>query len=682
MFVDEFDLSAASCGHGLSVRAGLSASGTPLTISGQVAARGFGTRPESAVAFVANGRVRSFDAQVGIDANAASIKHYKGRRAKQFPAGARFRVWADGRVVCDSGPVKEGEPAKAVHAELTGAREIVLETQSLAPFCALDASDADWANARFTCDEGCELEVLRDASRFRQLGILTPPECPEPRFNGPDIWGVRPGRPVVFRCPVSGRRPLLFSAEGLPPGMELDAERGILSGTAPKCEGPYDIRVTVENAAGRACRTFRLEVGPRICLTPPMGWNSWNVFSHRLTQASAESAARAMDESGLGDYGYAYVNLDDFWQMNNSGEDRVEDRSRALGREDLVGSARDGFGRILPNRSFADMRAFVDSVHSLGFKAGIYSSPGALTCGGCEGSLGHEAEDAASWAKWGFDLVKYDWCSYQSVFEKETGRRWWNESSWNDVSLRTQFAKPYRVLSDCLARQSRDIVLCVCQYGAAHVDRWAREAGAQTWRSWSDLKDGWTWLEKALDGYTDGSYETSGPGCWADPDMLVVGGQYSFGFDHPTFLTPNEQYTHLSLWAMVAAPLLTGCDLTALDDFTRLLLANGEVIAIDQDRLGAPARRIRHTASESVWVRKLANGDLAVALVNRYPLSRKMRLTKSELNAEGTWLVRDCWSQADKGVLPDEYLDEIPPHATRLLRLRKTDRQERGGFRR
>ena len=666
-YVDEFDLSAASCGMGKRVRARRSVDGNPLTLNGKAHARGFGTRPESAVAFRANGKVKAFDALVGIDDDAKAANRY------QRPAAAIFKVWADGRVVWQSGNVQEGAKPVPVHVVLAGAREIVLETVGAARWFAFEAMNADWIDARFTCDAGAELEVVDDPSAFAQLGVLTPPEKPEPRINGADIWGVRPGRPVIFRVATSGKRPMTFSARNLPAGVTLDTAKGVLGGVAPTESGDYDIEVTAENSHGRATRTIRLAVGETIALTPPMGWNSWNTCCYRLTQEKAMAAARAMDESGLGDHGWAYVNLDDWWQMNTSGCARVAIRERELGREDVIGAARDGDGKILPNRSFPDMKALTDYIHSFGFKAGLYSSPGPRTCGECEGSYGHELQDAERYADWGFDYLKYDWCSYNDVFKRETGLPggWWDRRAWE---FREDCARPYRLMSECLRRQKRDIFFSYCQYGMGRVEEWCRANGANGWRTCDDMKDQWLWMEKALDSCRGGEFwKYAGPGCWADPDMMIVGEQFSFGYDHPSFLTPNEQYTHVSLWAMVCSPLLIGCDLTKLDGFTRSLLVNDEVIAISQDRLGRPARRYRHLDGESVWARPLANGDVAVALVNRYPLAREVAVDFAEVGADAHCWVRDCWRQRCEGKHARRYSAVVPPHATKLIRLKAID---------
>ena len=662
-FVDTFDLSGATCGLGMKLQAKASVDGKPLTVSGKVYERGFGTRPESAVMFRANGKVSTFDAFVAIDDGAKSA----GPGKSYGKPTAQFRVWADGKIVWNSGDVKIGQKPVETHVDLIGAREIVLETTGGGEWTSYDAAYADWLEARFTFNDGAKIECVNDPSLSRQLGILTPAEKPEPRINGADIWGVRPGHPVIFRVATSGERPIKFSAEGLPAGVTLD-EKGVLRGVAPKTPGDYDIVVTAENAKGKATRTIRLAVGDTIALTPPMGWNSWNTLCYRLTQEKAMAAAKAMDESGLADHGWAYINLDDWWEMNNAGSPRVETRKEYYGgREDVIGPARDEKGKINPNRSFPDMKGMTDYIHSLGLKAGLYSSPGKLTCGKCEGSYGHELQDAESWAEWGFDYVKYDWCSYSEIFKKET-------EGASEADRIKAYAKPYRVMNECLRKQNRDILFSFCQYGMGKAQLWARETGANCWRSWGDLKDSWHWMELAIEGNLGGEYwQYNGPGCWADPDMMIVGQQLSFGFDHPTFLSPNEQYTHVSLWAMVGSPLLIGCDLTTMDAFTKNLLMNDEVIAVSQDRLGKTAKRIRKWDAEHVWVRPLVNGATAVALVNRYPFEREIKVSFDELGQSGQCWVKDLWTQKCEGKHSGFYVTAVPAHATKLIKMRPVD---------
>jgi len=655
-YVDEFDFAAMTCGMGRVARPRLSLDGNPLTLGGKTYTRGFGTHAESAIGFALNGKATAFEALVGIDRDAKDVK---GRTERK--ASAVFRVWTDGKVAWDSGVVAEKAAPKSCRVDLAGVKELVLETTTTAPWIGFESSNADWADARISYAKGATIETIPASE---QLGILTPPEKPAPQFNGAEVWGVRPGRPVIFRVPVSGVRPMTFAAKGLPAGVTFDAAKGILGGTAPAQAGDYPIEVTARNAAGTAVRVITLKVGDTICLTPPMGWNSWNIWGWQLNSEHVKAAVRAMEEQGLGNHGWAYVNLDDWWEMNNSGNDRTKLRP------EVVGPARDANGRIRTNPSFPDMKELTDYIHSYGYKAGLYSSPGPTTCGGCEGSYLHEMEDATSWAEWGFDYIKYDWCSYGDIYKKETGRDTWGAGN---TTYSDAFAKPYRTMHECLKKQKRDIVYSYCQYGLGEVQKWGRAAGANCWRSWQDMKDSWEWMWKAVEGYMpayDG-YKYTGPGFWADPDMMIVGLQRSFGSTHPTYLTPNEQYTHVSLWSLLASPLLMGCDLVKLDPFTKNLLVNDEVIAINQDTLGKQARPLVRDKAYEIWFRLLANGDRAVGLVNRYPLTRRVTFDLKGAGMEGTWTARDCWRQKDLGTCAGTFSAEIPAHATLLVRFRK-----------
>lgn len=636
LYADAFDLSVSLCGQGKTCRAGTSVDGNPITINGQRFAHGIGVRPESAIGFKLNGKVRAFKATVGIDDDAKAVKQRGGR-----PAGASFRVWTDGKIALETETIKEGMAAREISVNLDGVKELVLETRTFAPWCGAEATNADWADARFEPGDEGEVKPFDDLSLVEQVGILTPPEKDAPQINGASIWGVRPGRPVIFRVPVSGKRPMTFSVSSLPDGVTFDAEKGILGGRAPKTKGDYPVTVTAENAFGKAERVIVLKVGDTIALTPPMGWNSWNIWGKNFTAEHAMAAAKAMDESGLGDHGWAYINLDDFWETWDP----------------------------------AVMPKVADAIHAFGFKAGLYSSPGPTTCGGCVGSYGREAEDARRWAEWGFDYLKYDWCSYNEIVVKEFGEkagwRWYNGDQ-DFILKRADYKEiPYRKMRDELLKQDRDIVYSFCQYGMGHTELWGREAGANCWRTFDDLKDTWVWLERAIDSRINAEYwKTCGRGFWPDPDMMLVGLQRSFGSRHPSFLTNNEQYTHVSVWAILSAPLLIGTDLTRLDPFTRSLLVNDMVIAINQDPLGEVGRRIRHDDLSSVWLKHLEGGDLAVLLINRYPFAREVKVTFAELDISGEWWMRDLWTQQCQGRHRGEYAAVIPAHGVRFLRLK------------
>lgn len=647
--LETFDLSGASCGLGKRPQKNRSLLGNPLRLGGKTYSRGVGTHAESLMYFKANGKVRAFDALVGID-----------REAQEYPASwctrknwgcVSFRVYADDRIVADSGVLRERDAPKRLHANLAGAKNIVLECTDGGHWAGYMMGHGDWVDAYFTLGEGAVIEPDNTRYAKEQLGILTPPTPAEPRINGADVWGVRPGHPIIYRVPVSGERPLTLTAKGVPAGATFDAAKGILGGAVAK-PGDYPIVVTAKNAKGTATRTITLKVGEKICLTPPMGWNHWNIWTGSVSDEKIRAAAQAMHTSGLGDHGWSYVNIDDWWQVN----------PKAGANDPSVdGPERLPDGTINPNRRFPDMKALADYIHSFGFKAGLYSSPGPYTCGGCTGSYRHELQDVQTWAKWGFDYVKYDWCSYGKIFSAATKGR---KPTVDD------YAKPYRLLSDAIRQQNRDIVHAFCQYGMGNVQTWGEAAGANVWRSWGDLKDSWTCLIKATESYAD-AYKYTKPGFWCDPDMMVLGVLSTANRRHASFLTPNEQYTHMSLWCLLNAPLLLGNDLTELDDFTKSLLVNDEILAVNQDPLGRQAGRVFHDRATDIWSRPMANGDTVCGIVNRFPFTRQVYLRWSFSGLSGTYQVRDLWRQKDVGAFKDGWRVNVPAHATIVVRLRK-----------
>ncbi len=648
-YLDEMDLSDATCGLNRRPQARRSLLGNAIRLGDKVYDRGVGTHAESVIFLKANGKVRSFDAMVGID-----------REAQEYPASwctrknwgcVSFRAYVDGKLVADSGVLKEQDAPKPFHLDLLGAKEIVLECTDGGHWAGYMMGHGDWADAVFTLDPGGSIVADRGRNAREQLGILTPPVPAEPRINGASVWGVRPGHPVIYRVPVSGEKPLKLSVAGLPAGATFDAATGVIGGTVAQA-GDYPVVVTAENAKGKSVRTITLKVGEKICLTPPMGWNSWNIWGGGVSDRKIRDAARAMHESGLGEHGWSYVNIDDWWQNNPK-----------AGKDDPSVAAPERLpdGTINPNRRFPDMKALADYIHGFGFKAGLYSSPGAYTCGGCTGSYRHEMQDAQTWAKWGFDYVKHDWCSYGEVFGRETKGR---KPTVDD------YAKPYRLMSECLRAQNRDIVHAFCQYGMGDVQSWGEAAGANVWRSWGDLKDSWTCLIKATESYAD-AWKYTRPGFWCDPDMMVLGVVSTADGRHATYLSRNEQYTHMSLWCLLNSPLLLGNDLTEMDAFTKSLLVNDEILAVNQDPLGRQAGRVFNDVATDIWSRPMANGDTVCGIVNRFPFTRDVYLRWSFSGLSGKYAVRDLWRQQDIGVFEEGWHVNVPAHATVVVRLRK-----------
>jgi alpha-galactosidase len=407
------------------------------------------------------------------------------------------------------------------------------------------------------------------------------------------------------------------------------------------------------NALGDASRPLKIIAGVGIALTPPMGWNSWNCFGGAVSQAKVEAAADAMVSSGLANHGWTYINVDDFWQVNPGSKDPA-----------LHGPTRDAAGNILSNPRFPDMKALADHIHGLGLKAGLYSSPGPFTCGGCVGSYQHEEQDARQYAAWGFDYLKYDWCTYGRIYQKQEGL--------------DGMKKPYELMRDALAKTDRDIVFSFCQYGMGEVWKWGAKAGGNSWRTTGDIRDSWESMTKnGARGVGLSSF--AGPGHWNDPDMLVVGDVGWGAQQHPSHLTADEQYFHISLWALQGAPLLIGCDLTKLDPFTLGLLTNDEVIDVDQDPLGkvadvvAPAGvALTRNPAFSVWARPLEDGSLAVGLFNSDSETIDADVTWADLKISGPHMVRDLWRQKDVGVFTDKFSTTVPAHGVVLVRVIKS----------
>lgn len=395
--------------------------------------------------------------------------------------------------------------------------------------------------------------------------------------------------------------------------------------------------LNAKNAKGSASKKLKIESGDKIALIPTMGWNSWNCFGHEVSADKVKRAADALVKSGLVNHGWNYINIDDSWQFNRDGKD-----------PSFKGKMRDDNGYILTNSKFPDMKELTDYFHSKGLKAGIYSSPGPWTCGGCAGSYGYEKQDAESYAKWGIDYLKYDWCSYGGVIDGLPDNDPNKVSSLNfqgggDLD---KGVKPFKLMGDLLKNQPRDIVYNLCQYGMGDVWKWGNDADAQSWRTTNDITDTWASV-KSIALAQDKAAPYAKPGNWNDPDMLVVG-VVGWGNPHQSRLKPDEQYLHISLWSIFSAPLLIGCDLEKLDDFTLNLLTNDEVIAVNQDALGKQGVCLQTIGELKIYVKDLEDGGKAVAFANfgREKVNMSYKDFR-QLGISGRQTVRDIWRQKD-----------------------------------
>ena len=636
VWLDSLDISSMECGWG-NPRKNKSVNGNALRPGGKEFNRGVGTHALSSYFVSVDGKAQAFDAMVGVDTEEGASR-----------GSAKFIVLADDRKVAESPVMSSDTPPFALHADLAGAKVVELFVCDAQDGNTFDHSD--WCDARFTVSDGA---AVRPCTTVRQLGILTPPAPESPRVNGPRVYGVRPGHPILYRLPVSGARPMEYSASGLPAGTSFDAAKGVLTGSIAE-RGEYTVRFTARNAKGEAKGSLRIVVGDKIALTPPMGWNSWNCFASRVTAEDIRNAADVFDKSELANHGWCYVNIDDFWQNKV-----VETKDPTL-----IGPARNPDGTICVNKRFPSMKDLADYVHAKGLKIGLYSSPGPWTCGRCAGSWKHEWQDARTYAEWGYDYLKYDWCGYGKVNQEVC--------EGNGVFNRSL---PYRLMGEALAAQNRDIVYSLCQYGMAEVSTWGENVGGNCWRTTGDITDTWASMSGILDKQAP-LWPYARPGAWNDPDMLVVG-PLGWGNIHPTRLTPNEQYTHMSFWCVLCSPLLIGCDMTKIDDFTMSLLTNDEVLETNQDPLGAAAARVSVKGRCEVWAKPMSDGSLVFALYNKGRRDARIVVNFAALGLEGEWRVRDLWRQKDLGLFAESFSAEVWPHATTLVRFFPTDASSR-----
>jgi alpha-galactosidase len=354
--------------------------------------------------------------------------------------------------------------------------------------------------------------------------------------------------------------------------------------------------------------------------TPPMGWNSWNLFAGRIDDKTVREMADAIVSSGMRDAGYIYLNIDDTWEGD-----------------------RDATGVIHSNNKFPDMKALADYVHSKGLKFGIYSSPGPYTCAGYEGSYGHETQDARTYAEWGVDYLKYDWCSAARLYPNSAMRA------------------VYQKMADELRATNRPIVYSLCQYGRDDVWTWGDKAGGNLWRTTGDIKDTYERMMEIVDTQSQIA-KYAGPGHWNDPDMLEIGNGG---------MTTAEYRTHMSLWAIFAAPLLAGNDVRGMTDDTRSVLLNKEVIAVDQDPTGAQGHRADKSGDIEYYARRLNDGDMALVVVNRADDSATVKIPWVEMNIPVGTKVRDLWKHEDFPAGENQPFT-IPAHGSLMFRMNAT----------
>lgn len=613
-----------------------------MRMKGTTYARGVGVQSVSVLSFCLDGNATRFTALAGVDDTAN----------KSDPVN--FYVIADKKVLFDSGKMRVGDAPKPVDVDLTGIKQLGLLVTDKVGGIRNNRTYSNWANAQLVMVEG---KVPVPQPNTDERYILTPPAQPTPRINSAKVFGATPGRPFFYTIAATGQRPMHYSAENLPAGLSLDSSSGIITGSVAEC-GTYAVTIAAANDAGTATQPLTVKIGDAIALTPPMGWNGWNAWAKDLDREKVLASAEAMVASGLSNCGWTYINIDDTWQGERGGP----------------------LTALQPNEKFPGIKEMVDRIHAMGLKAGLYSTPyitsyagylGAssdLPKGGeryenVQGQSFHrigkyrfEANDARQMAEWGFDFLKYDW-----RMDVDSAER----------------------MSDALKQSGRDIVFSLSNNAPIKKVRdWARVSNM--YRTGPDIRDSWTSLyltSFSLDPWAP----HTGPGHWSDPDMMILGNVATGQKMHPTRLTPDEQYSHVSLFCLLAAPLLIGCPLEQLDAFTLGLLTNAEVIGVNQDPLGRPGRLVAEEDGVQIWLKPMEDGSSAVGLFNtdgfgKTPGSyfrwgdetaKPYDLDFSKIGLKETWTLRDLWRQKDLGEFKGSIKTSIPHHGVVMLRMFK-----------
>jgi len=476
--------------------------------------------------------------------------------------------------------------------------------------------------------------------------IRTPPAPPTPRINGPEIFGVRPDHPFLYHIPATGDRPMTFSADKLPAGLALDAATGNITGTLHK-QSEYKVVFHAKNSLGSSDKNFKIVVGETISLTPAMGWNSWNHYAGRITQDIVLQNAKAMVESGLINHGWSYVNIDDTWQGERGGQ----------------------FHGLQGNEKFPDIKALCDQIHAMGLKFGIYSTPWVTSYATHPGGSSENPEgkwskptiekkgnvnkkvlpwaigqyhfytnDANQWGAWGVDYLKYDWNPIEAPETKD--------------------------MADALRHSGRDIIYSLSN-NLNPTNAPSVTPLANSWRTTGDIKA--NWVSMSTKGFGQDKWRKySSPGHWNDPDMLEIATKEK----GQSGLTPDEEYTHMTLWCLVCSPLLLANDMSEMDAFTKNLLENDEVIAVSQDSLGDQAVEVAHDGDARVYARKMADGSRAVGLFNTGTNGTITVTVKwSDLKISGSQNVRDLWRQKDLGKFKGEFSLPVAPHSAEIVKI-------------
>ena len=640
IWLDDLDIPAFSDGiPGVSTKA--SASGEPIQLGGVKYSRGLGISQIGLMVFQLDGNATQFSAIVGADDNANKATE------------THFYILGDKKILFESGPMKVGDVPKKININLTGVKRfgILVKTEA-----SSQKFYSDIANAQFTMLENkMPQPIANDGERY----ILTPAVAKTPRINSPKIFGAKPGSPFLFTVAATGEVPISYSVDHLPNGLTIDSKTGIITGVLNK-KGTYLVTMKANNNFGAAQKQLTIKIGDTISLTPPIGWNGWNSWARLIDREKVIASANAMVNMGLSKHGWTYINIDDGWQGYRTANNYA----------------------LQPNKKFPDFKGMIDEIHSKGLKLGLYSTPWITSYAGFGGGSSNfedgalpdsiinnkrsfrytgkyrfEKQDAIQMAQWGVDYLKYDW--------------------------RIELGSAER-MSEALKKSGRDIIYSLSNSAPfSQVKDWARISEA--WRTGPDIRD--SWLSLYVSAFTlDKWGPYGGPGHWNDPDMMILGNVTTGAKLHPTRLTPNEQYSHVSLFSLLAGPILIGCPIEQLDAFTLNLLSNDEVIEVNQDPLGKSARLVLEEQGVQVWLKQLEDGAYAVGIFNTADFGKtpasyfrwedeqaaNYTLDFNKLKLKGLFNVRNVWTQKEVAANAKSFKATVPHHGVVLLKLTPT----------
>lgn len=614
-----------------------------IRINGLAYNRGIGLQSVSVLAFYLNKKATQFSAEIGADD--------LGNKEKPV----RFYVIGDGKILFESKEMKIGDAAQKVVVDLRGVERLGLLVTDEIGGLNNKRTYANWANAQLLMiGDNLPEHLPNHDGKY----LLTPKSGENPKINSAKVFGATPNNPFLYTIAATGKRPMTFAVKDLPKGLDLDIKTGIISGKVTQ-KGTYVAQLKATNTFGDATKLLTIKIGDTIALTPPMGWNGWNSWEALIDREKVIASANAMVEKGLINHGWSYINIDDAWQGVRGGENHA----------------------LQPNEKFPKFKEMVSYIHSLGLKSGLYSSPYIVTyasyVGGSSlyptggetqeyvkankkllkpiGDYRFEMVDAQQMADWGIDFLKYDW----RIDVNSTKR-----------------------MSDALRKSGRDVVFSISNSAPfANADDWIKLTNM--YRTGPDIKDSWTSLYQlsfTLDKWTP----YSGPGHWLDPDMMIVGNVRIGPEFHPTRLSPNEQYSHISIFSLLSAPMLIGCPIEELDDFTLNLLTNDEIIEINQDPLGKAARFIAEENGVQIWLKNLEDGSYAIGLFNtdnygKTPQSyfrwgnektKPFTFNFTKIGLKGQFQLRDVWRQKDLGKFENTFQTDIPYHGVVMLKMK------------